>query len=253
MPVQEFPARLEDILTNTEVKILEIADQLAAAKKTISVEALFRRAKRTLIETNEEISNAIYQLILKRFIIIGSKMTKTQVLSNKNRNRIYQYILKNPGCHLNEIKEYMNIKGQLGKWHLSILENFNFIFSVRYLKYLYYFPVNFNRDIARPFVSIKNPNAHKIFTALWDNPIMSLPNLKLVIQADLTTIKYHLRKLIASKVVSVLEQNKKVLYYLNQNTLIPLSLLIHKNTEELQKFLITQDRILEVNFISKGK
>lgn len=146
-------------LSTLEQSLLEIANELALAKKTITLEILHNKAKKKLKESSATISKAIYDLISKKYLVIGSKMTKPRVLLNEKRNRLHQYINQNPGCHLSELKRYMNIKGQLINWHLSILEKFDFIFSIRYLKYLTFFPKDFDRTYIVPYLSLKDDNS----------------------------------------------------------------------------------------------
>jgi len=235
-----------ELLSGTEWKILDIASKLAAASKLITPESLYKMARHTLSDPREEISGAIYNLVIKKYIVIGSKMTKNQVLLNEKRFRIHEYISQNPGCHLNEIKAFINIKGQLVKWHLAILEKFDFIFSIPYLKYLTFFPKEFDRTLTVPFLTLKNSNANAIFSVVWANPGLTLSDLRALISLDLPTLKYHLYKLIEAEIVEVQEFNSQTFYFLNPELLKHLQKFLNVNDEELE-FLLNYQKGLKEN------
>ncbi len=229
-------------LTTFEEEILKITDHLASLKKIITIDAIFLAAKRRLNESEEKTSHAIYKLILQKYIVPGSRMTKNQVLINANRRSIYEYILENPGCHLSEVKEIMNIKGQLAKWHLYILEKFDFIFSARYLKYLTFFPKDFDEDLIAPFLSLKNEKSYRIFKILWQNPVLNLDDFKILIPLQLPTLKYHLNKLIDSNVVKIQHMPNGSYYLLNPDTLFALQEILELSSEEINNYLTSQSR-----------
>ncbi len=232
-------------LSMLEQNLLAIANKLALAKKTITLETLHNKARKELGESSATISKVIYDLISKKYLVIGSKMTKTQVLLNEKRNKLHEYINKNPGCHLSELKRYMNIKGQLINWHLSILEKFDFIFSIRYLKYLTFFPKDFDRDYIIPYLSLKNENSYKIFSNLWEKPALNQSNLKSLVPMELPTIKYHINKLIESKVVLIQEIQDTPHYLINPEVLLPLQKFFNYKVEDLEDFIKFQNDTLQ--------
>jgi predicted transcriptional regulator len=235
-----------ELLSGTEWKILDVASKLAAASKLITTESLYRLAKQSLADSKEEISAAIYDLVIKKYIVIGSKITKNQVLLNEKRFRIHEYISQNPGCHLNEIKAFINLKGQLVKWHLAILEKFDFVFSVTYLKYLAFFPKEFDRTLIVPYLTLKNANANAIFSTLWANPGLTLSDLRPLISLDLPTLKYHLQKLVESKVIEIQEVNQHSHYFLNSEILKILQKSLNISDDELENLFNYQKEFKEI-------
>ncbi len=235
-----------ELLSGTEWKILDIASKLAAANKLVTTENLYKLAKQHISNPKEEISAAIYDLILKKYIVIGSKITKNQVLLNDTRARIFQYISTNPGCHLNEIKTYINLKGQLVKWHLVILERFDFIFSTTYLKYLTFFPKEFDKTITIPYSTLRPSNANHLFSILRENPGLTLPELKSLSSLDLPTIKYHLEKMVAAKIVEVQECNLQTYHFLNPEILKALQKVLKISDKELELFSNYQKEFKEI-------
>ena len=57
---------MDDKLSSIEQKVMDIANKLARAKKTITMKTLFQKATRSLTDSNEDISVAIFSLILKK-------------------------------------------------------------------------------------------------------------------------------------------------------------------------------------------
>ncbi len=235
-------------LTTLEKEILKIAENLASVNKLITIDAIFQAVKRYQNESEEKTSHAIYKLILLKYIVPGSKMTKNQVLENENRNKIYEFILKNPGCHLSEIKDVMNIKGQLAKWHLFILEKFGFIFSIRYLKYLTFFSKSFNEDLINPYLSLKNENSYKIFKILWENPVLNIDELRILLPFQLPTLKYHLNKLIESNVVKIQNINNDSYYLLDPEILSALQELLKISLADLKSYFHSQEEFIREKF-----
>ena len=234
-----------ELLSGLEWKILDVASKLAGANKLITTESLYRISKQNLADSREDISAAIYDLVLKKYIVIGSKITINQVLLNEKRFRIHEYISQNPGCHLNEIKAFINLKGQLVKWHLAILEKFDFIFSVPYLKYLTFFPKEFDRTLTVPYLTLKNANANTIFSTLWANPGLTLSDLRPLIPLDLPTLKYHLQKLVESKIIEIQEVNEHSYYFFNSQILKNLQKPLNLSDEELENLFNYQNEFKE--------
>ncbi len=236
---------MERDLTDLERKLLDIANELASARKTITIERLYQDAKRKLSESKDDLSIGIYNLLLKKYIVIGSKLTKERTLLNEKRYKMYNYILENPGCHLSELKRFIGLKGQLAKWHLTILERFDYIFSAKYLKYLTFFPKDFKKNLINPYLALKDPNASKIISTLWKNPVLSIDELKSQIPFELATLKHHLTKLLDADVIFSHLINEIAYYILNQEILHPLQPYLLIQLDDFEQYFHHQNEILE--------
>jgi predicted transcriptional regulator len=236
---------MERDLTDLERKLLDIANELASARKTITIERLYQDAKRKLSESNDELSIGIYNLLLKKYIVIGSKLTKERALLNEKRYKMYNYILEHPGCHLSELKRFISLKGQLAKWHLTILEKFDYIYSTKYLKYLTFFPRDFKKGLVNPYLAIKGPNASKIISSLWKNPAPSLGELQSHSSLELATLKHHLTKLLDADVLFSHEVNEEAYYILNQEILRSLQPYLSIQLDGFEEYFHHQNEVLE--------
>ena len=157
-------------------------------------------------------------LILKKFIIPERKIVKTQVLANDRRDRIYNFILNNPGAHLREIRDNLNIQPYLTSLHLKILEDFQYIYQKKYLKYTVYFPFNFDPNNEMPILAVKNQIAAQICKKILDSNEISLSGLKSSFSEDSSpkTINYHLEPLLSSNLIIKTEKNNEEFFKINQ-------------------------------------
>jgi predicted transcriptional regulator len=203
-------------ISKIELEILNIAKKLTQ-KRPLRVDALYREAKK-LKYPIEDINKAIYNLILKKIIVPKRKIVKTQVLANDNRDKIYNYILNNPGAHLREIRDGLDLQPHLANLHLKVLEDFEFIYQRKYLKYRVYFPSLFDAENEAPILALKNEKAVKIFMEILNKKEVSINELKDHFSEIISPqmVDYHLEPLIESNLISNIQKNGIELYTVNQ-------------------------------------
>ncbi|MFX0139922.1 MAG: winged helix-turn-helix transcriptional regulator, partial [Candidatus Hodarchaeota archaeon] len=149
----------------------------------MSIEELYNISIRTLkifkneIESEKKINEAIYQLIAKKIIIRGTKLTKDSVLQNVKRKNIYRYISKNPGSHQREIRENLNLNPQLAAWHLKMLEKFDFIRKNRIKNKLIYFNSYVDPILDEKIFTLKDSKNFKILENILLDPGITLNEL----------------------------------------------------------------------------
>ncbi len=209
-------------ISKIEKDILKIADQFANKNKRLNIRKLQSAARSQFNYSNVEISQAIYNLILNKLIFPEKKLTISNVLSNKKREDILNYINENPGSHLRELRENLNLNPKVANWHLKVLENFNMIYRKKYLKYRTFFPSNFNKGSEEPLLALKNENSLLIFKKIFNLPDLDLGKLKDIVDLDPKVIKYHLERLISSGII----KKEKNFYKI-----------VEKKVESIQKYL----------------
>ena len=69
----------------------------------------------------------IKALLQEKRILIGTQLTREDVLKTEIRNEIYLFIRQNPGVKLNAIKRENNVGSNQALWHLKFLEKYEFI------------------------------------------------------------------------------------------------------------------------------
>ncbi|TFG04703.1 MAG: hypothetical protein EU536_04075 [Promethearchaeota archaeon] len=198
---------MEDIsnISQIALEILNLARDITK-KRPLNIDSLYQEAKKKLnyLYSDQEINNTIYELLLKKLIIPDKKIVKTQVLANKKRDSIYKYILNHPGTHLREIRDKLNLHPHITNLHLKVLENFEYIYQKKHLKYRVFFPFDFNREYEDVLLSLKNDAAEKLFYTIREKGEMSLDQLKAHFESEISPkmVDYHLDPLKACGLVS---------------------------------------------------
>lgn len=212
---------LDDLrnISQLALEILKIAEGLVQ-KKPLDIDTLYRDARKKLDYPVEEINQTIYELILKKILIPEKKIVKTQVLANNRRDTIYKHILNNPGTHLREIRDELNLQPHLTNLHLKVLESFNYIYRKKYLKYRVYFPADFNRRNEDAILALKNEKAENIFRTIQTLGEVSLTQLEAKFAGDISPkmINYHLEPLISSALIISVKKEDQEFFTINNET-----------------------------------
>ena len=226
-----------------EEAVLNIAEELSSQPQRIEYKTLYYKAKRALNYSKIDISNAIHKLYLKKYIIAGSRLTKTEVLLNPARNRVYEYILSHIGAHVREIREKVSITPHILEWHLGILESFDYIYRVNFLKYVNLFPVNFDRKHAFTLLVLKNENSLQIFKKILATPGVDVETLMKDIKLQRNVILYHLDNLLKFNLIFTFEVEGNVVYGINHADVRPIRAFYNLSEEEIQNSMITQQNM----------
>ncbi len=163
-------------LSPLEESILKIANKLTK-DRPLDLQELYKKSINELKDSKNDISQAIYQLILRNYIIEGSKITKEIVLENNNRNKIYKYIFKKPGCHLRELRKELNLSPRLIAWHLKMLEKFDFIRKNKITNKMAFFDSKINLEFDKAIFTLKDPKNLKILVLILLEPGINLSDL----------------------------------------------------------------------------
>jgi predicted transcriptional regulator len=232
-------------LDEIEKAVLNIAEELSKLPQRIEYRGLYYRAKRALNYSRIDISNAIHKLYLKKYIIVGSCLTKTEVLQNPARNRIYEYIVSHIGAHVREIREKVSITPHILDWHLSILESFDYIYRVSFLKYVTFFPIDFDKNYTFAFLVLKNENALQIFKKILDSPLIKVETLVKDVKLQKNIILYHLDNLLKFGLLCAHEVDGEVVYGINHANIMPIKAFYNLSEEEIQNSRITQQNLTD--------
>ena len=76
---------------------------------------------------NRGIEDILKILVSKKLIIEGSKLYRDDLLLNRKRNLIYEFIVKNPGTYFNRIIKTLSLSNHVAIWHLEMLLKFDYI------------------------------------------------------------------------------------------------------------------------------
>ncbi len=157
-----------------EESVLKIANELVK-NRPLDIELLYSKSIDEIKNySKNEISHAIYQLILKNYIVEGSKITKDTVFQNNTRYRIYKYVYNKPGAHSREIRKNLNISPRLIAWHLKILEKFDYIKKNKITNKIAYFHSKINPEFYEGIFILRDPRHLEILELILSEPGISL-------------------------------------------------------------------------------
>ena len=228
---------MEDLsdISQVALEVLAIARELIT-KSPLNIDALFREAQKklTYMYSDQEINNTIYELLLKKIIIPDKKIVKTQVLANKKRDSIYKYIFNHPGAHLREIRDKLKLQPHLTNLHLKVLENFNYIYRKKHLKYRVYFPTDFDQADEDILLALKNEKAEDLFLYLYEQREVPYNQLKDHFSKEISPkmIGYHMEPLLSSGLLSILQQDGQEILKLNEDKVEKIDKYIQRKIEE---------------------
>ena len=124
------------------------------------------------------------------------RLTLQDVLDNENRDKIIDFILKNPGIHLNELLRKTNLSPGNLVWHLDILEKYKIIKKESFEHYIVYFPYyqsnpisNLDLKLQKSELTLKVLEMIEKEPGIWNNSITKKMKI------NRKTIHYHIKKL----------------------------------------------------------
>ncbi|MFW9899251.1 MAG: hypothetical protein ACFFDO_08335, partial [Candidatus Thorarchaeota archaeon] len=122
---------LANILENEEFEVYKYVKEYTKKKPFISINEilpfLVQRLKKNPNITPYRIEVILKNLMKKSLILPKTKLVKDDILKLPKREKIYSYIISNPGVNLNQLIRAINVGSNEIIWHLNILEKFQFI------------------------------------------------------------------------------------------------------------------------------
>lgn len=166
------------------------------------------------------IQKILVNLVEKKMIVVGSKLTKDDVLLISKRKKIYDFIIKNPGTYFNRILNELGFSNNIVIWHLSFLEKFDFIRKIKIDNIEAYFDSSLDLKKIKKLHIISKEKYKKIIQYLKIND-SGTTKTKLAIELKMhhnTATKY-LNSLLELNAISCRRKSNKILYFLNENYL----------------------------------
>ncbi|MFX0137161.1 MAG: hypothetical protein ACFFDN_26210 [Candidatus Hodarchaeota archaeon] len=203
----------QDELSSLEKEILEIAVKIGGEKRPIKLEPLYKAAISQLNYPENIIVKAIHKLFREKYIIEGYELTKINLLDNKKRKMIFDYIEQNPGAHIREIQKVFNLGTYDTLRNLNYLEVFGFVRSKRFMNKVAHFLVGTDETRDEKILILKNARTKQIFDHINSLEKARLSELGKALNLSHGQIQPHLKKLSEYNLInSVIENN--IVYYL---------------------------------------
>ena len=204
-----------DLEHPTVKRVIEIAEEILSENKVLNVETLYNLAKKSLKIPKNGLLFIIQYLLNKKILIEGSKFSRETVLSNGVRNRIYRYIIMNPGVHFSILRkkalsEEAGSSGQL-VWHLGMLLKFNYIKKIKVGHYSVLLPYELDEDDGRILFILKDRINSKIIHLLIENETFIKSEIYKRIEEKREDVYYRIKNLLNHDLITYWEPSEKVL------------------------------------------
>jgi len=166
---------------------------------------------------NEGVRMILMSLTNKKLIVEGSKLTKGEILNNKKRRKIYDFIIKNPGTYFNRIVHELNYSNHIVVWHLSMLLKFDFI-SKEILENheIYYDATTEFENISSKYFTTKEKSQKIINFMKKDNLGITKTNLSQELSMHMNTLAKYLNLLEKYGLIVKKKIDNKYLYFLSE-------------------------------------
>jgi len=139
---------------------------------------------------------------------------KEESPSQPNRDRIYQYIINNPGCHLRKIGKDLDLAMGHTQYHLKTLEKADLIKSRRIGVFRRYYTVSIYGERLESLLAILRQEVPRdIIIFLIENPGTTQADIAKHKGFSAPTINWHMSRLIEEGLVRSRKQGKFVNYY----------------------------------------
>ncbi|MDH7517491.1 MAG: winged helix-turn-helix transcriptional regulator [Candidatus Thermoplasmatota archaeon] len=136
-------------------------------------------------------------------------------LELKKRKDIYNYILKYPGLHLNELCRKMKIPKSTMNYHLNHLIKKGFLVAAPNGRYVRYYIANNLNDIDKKIVHfLRQDVPYKILVYLFLHPNSSQIKISKNLKKHPTTISFHLKKLLSTDIIEGIPNGNEIKYKL---------------------------------------
>lgn len=140
---------------------------------------------------------------------------KEESQSQSNRDRIYQFIANNPGCHLRKISKDLNLAMGDTQYHLKTLEKTDLIKSRRIGVFRRYYTVSIYGEKLESLLAILRQEVPRdIIIFLIENPRATQADIAKHKGFSAPTINWHMSRLIEIDLISSHKQGKFLNYYI---------------------------------------
>ena len=184
-------------------------------------------------------------------VVEGSRLIKQEILNNKTRWQLFEYINKNPGFHFSHLITVVGIGSHAGRWHLKILEKFGYIRTKKITRYSVYFSKDFPESRDEMIFLLRNENAKKIVELIISNPEINASQIDQYVGLKYSTVHYYLSKLVKSNLLEAIPENKIVKYRIKEMDYIFLEKFFDFEDKKIAIFKKLEEKV-EISDVSKG-
>ncbi len=190
------PSNPDDVLFQLAIEIINYTN------RPLKINDLFTQAISRLGMTPAQANASIFNLLKKKMLVEGSKLTQNDVLRNPLRASMYDHVSKNPGSRVRDIRRAMGIDNAESAWHLKVLEKFGFVRCKRFGKYLSYYPTTLaDESYDEILCMLRQDTAYRVFYDIYVQPNSNVVEIGARVSVDPSTVRYHADKLVNTALV----------------------------------------------------
>ncbi|MFX1447794.1 MAG: hypothetical protein ACFFCG_06620 [Promethearchaeota archaeon] len=222
MMLRGFTHNMAIELAEKEKVILDIVHDYLNKNRQFTFEEIvpyiISRVRLASVNINKEgVKVILKSLTKKRLLVEGSKLAKSDILSNQKRKRIYEYITNNPGTYFNRIVNELNYSNHIVVWHLNMLIKFDFIHKEVFENHEIYFDATevFDEIVSKYFTS-KEKSREIIHYLKNDDIGVTKTTLSQELSMHMDTLAKYLKLLEKYDVIVKKKIDNRNLYFLKE-------------------------------------
>ena len=224
-------------------RVIEIAEEIVAEHKKVTLDNLYYRAKRRLKIPRRGLKSIIQYLVNKKVLVDQSRFTRNSILAHPFRKTIYYFIKSNLGAHLSTIRKYFqsditNLNTGTGQllWHLDMLLKFNYVKTIKLKNYLLFLPLDIDDEAGIIYFFLRDDLNLRIIKLLIEKKEIKRVDISKNLTESRELVYYHLNNLIDH---SLIDLNEHKFVYINPEKGLLIESIIN-NLENISKYkLIT--------------
>ena len=214
-------------LDKEEKEVFELIKEFLTKKSIINVlelqNSITNRLRNNPNYNKYKIEKIIKSLMKKKLILIGSRLSKEDILAIPIRKNIYEIIQKEPGININEIKRKFNLGSNQVIWHVKMLNDFNFIRTLQIGNQNALFEFNFDKNNEHIVFYLRNDKVQEILELLENNiNPLKLTKISELLNIHYNTVKKYLFILLKFNIIEKVNGSRKKSYKLNQEVYLKL-------------------------------
>ncbi|MBN1800015.1 MAG: right-handed parallel beta-helix repeat-containing protein [Candidatus Lokiarchaeota archaeon] len=176
-----------------------------------------RFAKASINVNADGVRKIMRSLVEKNIVVEGSILTRENVLENENRKVVFELIKTNPGVHFNKLVKKSRLPRTVVRWHLKMLERFEFVRVEKMGNQHAYFDVLKSYDNAEIIHFLSQKKTRAILEYMLScSEGCHFTEMRQELGMHYNTIKKYLKKLESFDIVS---KGNKVYYHINKKKL----------------------------------
>lgn len=173
-------------------------------------------SKRSINLNSIGIKKIIKSLLEKHLIVEGSALTKKEILENKKRKKIYDFICNNPSVYIYKIIRELKLSNHIVVWHVNALLDFNFINKTTIFNHEVYYQSNMKRKQVLKAFFLRNKKCRRILDYIKND---GEGCTKTIISKDLkmhpNTVKKYINELESLDIIYRKRESNRSNFYLN--------------------------------------